>query len=266
VVRIGVKPHQLGAGLPELRNAWREAEDAGFESVWLFDHVNRVAGQTTIEALALLSALATETRRARVGVLVLNASLRHPALVAAQAAALDQISGGRLELGVGAGSRFGMTDAAAFGLETPRLSERVARLDEYCRVLSLLWSGEAVSFGGRFFRLDGAQLGIEPVQAELPLIVGGGRRMLGLAAREAVEWNRSTADVEEYRALAAALGEAEREVGRTVRRSVQVNLSQVPDGDVESAVERFAEAGAERVVFILDPPFKSVRSRPSAAA
>lgn len=258
MVRIGVKPHQLGASLDELRRAWREAEDAGFESVWVFDHISRAGGQPCLEALSLLGALAQETSRVRIGVLVLNAGLRHPAYVAAAAATLDRLSGGRLEIGVGAGSAFGMADLAAFGLPQPRLGERLAILEEYCQVLRALWTGERVDFEGRYYTLADAAIGAEPAQQELPLIVGGGsRRALQAAGRYGDEWNLSLpkADVEAFSSRAAALSEFAAETGRTVKRSVQLYVKGVPQDELDAAVGWFVSAGAERVVLVIDPPF-----------
>ncbi len=257
MVRIGVKPHQLGADLSELRLAWREAEDAGFESVWVFDHVNRAGGEPCLEALTLLAAMACETSRVRLGVLVLNPGLRHPAWLGAALATLDQTSGGRIEVGVGAGSGFGLTDLAAFGLPTPPLRGRLEALEEYCQVLRLLWTGGAVDFQGRHFGLAGARLGATPVQEELPLIVGGGSpRLLRIAARHATEWNLSTVEPQEFRHRSRRLDELCQLTQRWVTRSAQVFLRDVPDSELESLVERFAEAGAERLVLIPDPPYE----------
>ena len=256
MVRIGIKPHQLGATLSQLRLAWREAEEAGFESVWVFDHVNRVNEQPCLEALGLLSALACQISRMRLGVLVINPGLRHPAYVAGVAATVDQLSNGRMELGVGAGSPFGMLDLAACGLPTPSLRERVALLDEYCQVLRRLWTGEKVDFAGRYFQLRGAHMGAQPVQRELPLIVGGGsRRAMEVAARHATEWNLSTADPDEFRRRSGEFDELTQETGRPVAKSVQLNLRGVPDRDLEIAVQRCVDAGAERVILVLEPPY-----------
>lgn len=256
MIHIGIKPHQLGATLPELHLAWREAEDAGFESVWVFDHVNRADEQPCPEALALLAALARETSRVRLGVLVLNPGLRHPAWLATSLATLDHVSDGRIEVGVGAGSQFGMADLVSFGLPTPGLRGRIDRLEEYVQVLKLLWTGDKRDFSGRHFRLDGAQIGVRPLQRNLPLIVGGGsRKLLEVAARHASEWNFSTQEPAEFRLRGATLHELCAQYRREVARSAQVYLRAVSDSELEALAERFEEAGAQRLIVIADPPY-----------
>lgn len=255
MVRVGVKPHQLGAGIDELRRAWREAEDAGFESIWVFDHVYHVEAQTSLEALSLLSAMAEATSSVRIGVLVLNASLRHPGMVASAAATIDQLSGGRLELGLGAGSGFGALDLAMQFGATPSLRARMDRLEEACEVITRLWAGETLDFEGPTVRLSKARLGVERVQPNAPIIVGGGgRRSQRIAAKWAREWNVSRPSVDEFRGRSRAFAAM---AGPDVGRSVQVPLRDYPGKSPRWVVDEFAAAGADRVVLMLDPPYEA---------
>lgn len=115
-LRIGVKPGQIGLSIAELKCLWAEAEDTGFESVWTFDHLT---GNLCYEAVTLLAAMAAETRRVRIGCLVLANGTRRPETLAAQLATVDALSEGRLEVGLGLASDFAKADFDALGLRFP---------------------------------------------------------------------------------------------------------------------------------------------------
>ncbi|MDQ7844054.1 MAG: LLM class flavin-dependent oxidoreductase [Armatimonadota bacterium] len=164
----------------------REAERLGYDYVSLDDHLQRGGDGRVLECLSTLSALAGAVPRIRFKTTVLCTMYRPPALVAKMAATIDQISGGRLELGIGAGWK--EEEAAAYGMPWDGAKGRLDRLEEACRILLALWTQDEVTFQGRHYRLRGARCLPRPVQRpHPPLWVGGGgeKRTLRIAARYA---------------------------------------------------------------------------------
>jgi probable F420-dependent oxidoreductase len=178
----------------------QRAEELGFSSVWLSDHLfydlSRYGGpqgeQKGMECFTGLSALAVATSKVRLGTLVVCNDLRNPALVAKMAATIDILSGGRMELGLGAG--WFEAEYRAAGIPFEPASVRVARLTEALQIVrSLLATGE-VSFDGRHYRMEGARSLPLPVQRPLPVFVGGqGDRVARLAGRLADGFNSAWA-------------------------------------------------------------------------
>lgn len=115
-MRVGVKPGQLGASLGALVPLWREAEESGFDSLWVFDHATCDEGKDCPEALLSLGVMASQTSRIAIGLLAMNPALRHPGLVASATASIENLTAGRLILGVGAGSTFADQDHRQLGL------------------------------------------------------------------------------------------------------------------------------------------------------
>ncbi len=191
------------------------AERLGFDSVWVSDHffasLERYGGDDarygSLEPLTTLAALASMTERVHLGTLVLSAGFRHPAILAKSATAIDRISGGRLELGLGAGWYADEYDA--FGYAFGDVGERFALLEETLAYLGALFAGGPATFAGRRFSLRAAYDHPPPVQEPRPpLLVGGkgGSRLLRVAATFADGWNaawRWTPRAYEPRARAA---------------------------------------------------------------
>ena len=200
-VRFGIQTPQEGATYDALATHWREADALGFDSVWLDDHlysVVRPPGEPQMEAWTLLAALARETRRIEIGILVTCNSYRSPALVAKLAATVDVLSGGRLVHGMGAG--WYESEYRGYGYDFPPVGVRLAQLDEALTLQKLLWREERASFSGRHYRLHEAWCSPKPVRRPHPpiLIGGGGERvLLRLVARHADVWNGS-GDVAEF--------------------------------------------------------------------
>ena len=162
----------------EAERAALAAEEAGFDVFQVFDHVG-----THPSPLVLLAAAAAATSTIRVGTLVLNNDLRHPVLLAQEVATLDQLSHGRVELGLGAGHSF--TEYAAMGQAFDPPAVRKARLAEAVEILGPLLRGEEVTYAGSHYRVAGATT-LRPVQRHVPLLVGvNGRPALAHAARHA---------------------------------------------------------------------------------
>ncbi len=174
-----------------------EAELLGFDSVWVSDHLTwdlekyggGMARYGVFEAMATLAALARSTSTVRIGSLVLCEALRAPGLLAKAIAAIDQLSGGRLDIGVGAGWYAPDYDAIGSTMASP--GERLARLDDYLTILrGLLHTGDAITHLGRHYQVQAMTNEPRPHQPRVPLFVGGkGDRMLALIARHGVGWN-----------------------------------------------------------------------------
>ena len=248
---------------PEMRDRWRWIEELGFDSLWLPDHFFPTAGKDVpmFEAWTLLSGLAVATSQARIGILVSSNTFRHPALLAKQAVTVDHLSGGRLELGVGAG--WFVEEHEVFGLEFPETKERVDRFAEAVALLDTYLSNDESSFEGAHYRLAGAFNRPAPVQRpRMPFMLGAhGPRMLKLVARYADTWN-SFAPVEELArrneqltALCEGIGRDPAAIKRSVFYGVNQALDEKPWASVdafEDYVGRYAATGMEE--FILQLP------------
>jgi F420-dependent oxidoreductase-like protein len=192
-LRHGVFPGSAGMSWPELLEFWRRADGLGFSSCWIPDHFYAGVGDTDRpcwEAWTVLSAMAMATRRIRIGTMVLGNTFRHPAVVANMAATLDHVSGGRLELGIGAG--WMQVEHDGYGIPLPPPRERLDRLDEALQVLKLLFTQKRATFHGDYYRLEEAICEPKPLQKPYPrLVVGGGgeKRTLRVVAKHADEWN-----------------------------------------------------------------------------
>ncbi|MGH8875549.1 MAG: LLM class F420-dependent oxidoreductase, partial [Acidimicrobiia bacterium] len=187
-----------------MRDVWRAADQIEvFDAGWTFDHFYPIFSDSTgpcLEGWTVLAALATETSRLRLGVMVSGNTYRHPAVLANMAATLDVVSEGRLEIGLGAG--WNEEEHAAYGIELPPLRERFDRFDEALEVVHLLLTEEVATFEGRHYRLTEARCEPKPIQRPHPPIVVGGRgerRTLRAAARWADHWNYPGGDPDDLR-------------------------------------------------------------------
>ena len=147
-MRVGICLVPFSTTYAELRDAALAVEEAGFESVWTWDQMISFNSDTepVLECWSVLAALAEATSGIRVGSFVTNVMNRHPDVLAKAVATVQQISGGRMEFGIGAGDT--PRDQLAFGRSYPRGQERVDRVREAVEVMRLLWSGEPVSYQG----------------------------------------------------------------------------------------------------------------------
>jgi len=173
---------------------WRRIEELGFDSVWLADHFVDYTRprEPWFECWTLLAALASQTRSIRVGTLVSNVLWRNPVFLARQALTLDHISGGRLELGLGAGAPADLDPSYEMtGIEDPGPRGRVERFGEVVEMVDRLLSNEATTYEGRYYRIKEAAMNPRPVQRPRPPITVGAQRprMLRIAARHADAWN-----------------------------------------------------------------------------
>jgi F420-dependent oxidoreductase-like protein len=290
-VRFAIQTPQYRTDLENLLAVWRAAERLGFRSAWLMDHLYPILvppAEPMLEAWTTLAALAARTEQLRVGVLVSANTFRHPALLARMAATVDQLSGGRLEVGLGAA--WCREEHEENGVAFPSLRARLDMLDESCSVLRALWSEPSVTFAGRHYVLRDARCAPKPYQARLPLLLGGQgeRRALRIVARHADRWNASgsaaalAAKVRILHEHCAALGRDPATIALTVRndflltddaeqaRAAVARLARFtgasPEavrprlfvGDRAEVVERiaaFAAAGFDECILALAPPY-----------
>jgi probable F420-dependent oxidoreductase len=196
----------------------RTAEATGWHGVWLADHYMPNTGDTTpargdtYECWALLPALAAVTERIRIGTLVSPTSVHHPALLAKRASTIDQLSGGRMVLGLGAGWQ--VNEHHAYGIELEPPGKRVSRFEEAIQIVRSMLSQDSTTFHGAHYDITGAPCDPKPVQSPLPLLVGTrSPRMRRITARHANEWN-TWGTPEQAAAHRSALIDACDEVGR----------------------------------------------------
>ncbi len=178
---------------PELISQWKLAEALGFDSIWLFDHFMALYADPDgpcLETSTLLAALAQETSRAKIGVLVYGNTHRHPAVLAKEIVTVDHISNGRAILGIGAG--WNEREHRAYGIPFPSAGDRVEMLDESLQIMESLFTERRTTFHGAHYQLDDAPFAPKPVQHKLPILIGGTRpKMLKVVARHADLWDTS---------------------------------------------------------------------------
>jgi len=172
---------------------WRLFEDLGFDSLWDCDHYvqpSRPSGPY-FEGWTLLAALAAQTRKARIGVLVSCNTFRHPALVAKMAATIDHISGGRVDVGLGAG--WFVPEHTMYGIEFPSPPELVSRFREAVEIVDSLLRNESTTYAGQHYQLDEALFRPQPLQRPRPPLTLGahGPKMMRIVAEKQVDAVRS---------------------------------------------------------------------------
>jgi F420-dependent oxidoreductase-like protein len=216
-MRFGIQTGPQRVTWPELVDVWQLADGIGFDTAWTFDHFFPIQADPTgpqFEGWIALTALAMKTEHVRVGTLVTGITYRHPAVLAKMGASLDVITGGRLEMGVGAA--WFELEHQAYGIEFPPTAERIRRLDEACEIIKRLWTQPVTDFEGQYYRLQQAYCEPKPVQKPRPpIMIGGGGEQLTLrvVAKHADEWNLFGSP-EDFRRKIAILEEHCRSVGR----------------------------------------------------
>ncbi len=234
---------QEGIGWDRWRRLARAVEGLGYAGLYRSDHFpNEQTGsyRDGLELWSSLTWLADNTERIEFGPLVSPFSFRHPVITAWQASAVDNLAGGRLRLGLGAGWQVWEHDA--FGFDLLDTDSRFARFEEGLEVVTrLLRSEEPASFQGEFYRLHEALLmPRSPRPGGPPIVIGGNgpRRTLPLAARYADEWNAVFLTADEFAKLDASLDESLREAGRAPDRMRRTLMTRVVFGRTEAEVDR----------------------------
>lgn len=192
-IQFGIQTGQERVGWNDVLSAWKEAEALGFDSAWSFDHFMPITGDKDgpcLESWTMLGALAAQTQRIRIGVLVTGNTYRNPALLAKMATTVDQISNGRLNLGIGAA--WFEAEHEAYGFPFYSAKERAERLGEALEVITDLWTVDHPSFTGKYYLLSHAPFAPAPIQKPHPPIIIGGKGkqwIMPLVARYADGWN-----------------------------------------------------------------------------
>ena len=236
----------------KVRRVAEVAEASGFDSVWVSDHLfldwSKYGGpsepQGSLECWTTLAALAGVTSRVRLGSLALCNDLRNPALLAKMAASLDLLSGGRLELGIGAG--WYEPEYRAAGIEMDRPGVRIRRLGDSVEIVTRLLDGEELTFKSEHYTIDGAICRPTPSPRPRVWIGGKGDLLLATAARVADGWNYSwIGSIDAYEERSRAAGAACEAAGRdpaTLARSVGAYvLAGTDDADARRRFERLVE-------------------------
>jgi F420-dependent oxidoreductase-like protein len=264
-IRFGAQLWSQATDWPAFLGAAVAAEEAGWDSVWTWDHFHAIFGpweQPILEGWLAMGAVAARTSRVQVGLMVGANTFRNPGHTAKLAATLDHVSGGRAVLGIG-GAWFAR-EHEAFGIDFgTSVGERLDRLDEAVEVMRRLLDGERFSHAGRFYHFDDALLRPRPVQDHLPILVGGGgpKKTLRTVARRADAWN-TNGTVEEVATRDAILREHCAAVGRdpaTIERTVSFPIVVRDDpAAAERAFRALCDANgtpdAGKVPTLLGPP------------
>jgi F420-dependent oxidoreductase-like protein len=275
-MRFAFKTSPQNTTWADMLAVWQAADDIEvFDSGWTFDHFYPIFSDPTgpcLEGWVTLTALAQATKRLRVGVLVTGLPYRHPTVLANMAATLDIISGGRLELGIGAG--WNEEEAGAYGIDLGTLTERFDRFDEACEIITSLLTERTTTFDGRYFQLKDAYCEPKPVQRPHPPICIGGtgeRRTLPAVARWAQHWNHPGASVEDWLGKRAVLEACCADIGRDpseIMTSTHLRFSPDDGGTAKLADEAaaFAEAGMDLGIVYIPQPHSPAALEPIAEA
>jgi alkanesulfonate monooxygenase SsuD/methylene tetrahydromethanopterin reductase-like flavin-dependent oxidoreductase (luciferase family) len=253
----------------DILRVWREADSIPqIEHAWLYDHLMPIFGDPNgpaFEGWTLLSALAAQTERLRLGLLVTSNRFRPPAMLAKIAAGVDVISGGRLEFGLGAGSNLTVPIARreyeAHGLPFHDAAYAVGSLAEACTIIRRLWTEtEPFDFDGSYHQLTGAFCSPKPVQQPHPPIMIGGRATptMRVIAEHADRWNMPGGSIDDAIARSAALDRLCAEIGRDpaeITRSIVLPASYDRPADTRDAIRAALDGGFSHIVLSLGAPY-----------
>ncbi|GAA2026372.1 LLM class flavin-dependent oxidoreductase [Catenulispora yoronensis] len=272
-LRIGLKTSLMHVSYEDVRRVWQQADEmTEIADAWLWDHLLPLAGDRggdVLEGWTTLSALAAQTSRLRLGLLVTSNRLRHPALLGKMASTVDVISGGRLVMGLGvggtvqppgaggvAGENPAVAEFAAYGIPLISPSEGITRLDETVRILRKMWTEEEFDYQGPFTTLVGNRNAPKPRQpAGPPLLIGAwGERALRVVAEHADVWNipgpphNTVAEIAERSRILDRLCEAAGRDPSDVTRSVQVIVADDGVAQARAAIAELTAVGVRHVV------------------
>lgn len=274
-MRFAVKTSPQNTTWDGMLGVFKEADQIElFESGWTFDHFYPIFSDSTgpcLEGWVTLTALAQATKRLRVGTLVTGIHYRHPAVLANMAATLDIVSGGRLELGIGAG--WNEEESGAYGIELGSIRERFDRFDEACEVLIGLLTQETTNFDGKFYQLKDARNNPKgPQKPHPPICIGGTgeKRTLPAVAKYAQHWNYPGGPYEEFARKRAILDDECRKIGRDpseIDTSVHVRLENDLDYDKALAdAAAWSEVGVDLAIVYIPAPHDPAVVEPLARA
>ena len=283
-VRFGVHTGLQHTTYDDLRSLWHRIEALGFDWISIWDHFYGATGKpddaACYEAVAMHAALAAETSRVRVGSLVYSVGYRHPAVLAKMITAIDHVSNGRADLGLGAG--WAEVEYRAYGIDFPTVGTRMDQLEEAAQCVRGLLHDEITSFSGNWFTLNEARNEPRPVQRRIPLWVGGGgeKRTLNITAKYADGWNVPFVSPEAFAHKSGVLTQHCEKVGRRpsdVKRTVNLGIAWTEeslqaqfgllaqgvrpgvltgtDDEVIDRIGQYVAQGAEQINLALRAPF-----------
>jgi alkanesulfonate monooxygenase SsuD/methylene tetrahydromethanopterin reductase-like flavin-dependent oxidoreductase (luciferase family) len=267
--RFGIATAPQQVSYDDVLRVWREADTIPeIEHAWLFDHLLPIGGDPNgpiFEGWTLLSALAAQTERLRLGLLVTSNRFRPPAMLAKIAATVDIVSAGRLDFGIGVGSRPNPPAASreypANGLPFHDFAHAVGSLGEACTVIRRLWSeDEPFDFDGSYIQLTGALCNPKPVQRPAPPFMIGGRTpaTLRVVAEHADLWNIPGGDLGDCIRRSALLDRLCGEIGRdpaSITRSIHLRVSYDHPETSRDAITEATDAGFGHIVLGLPAPW-----------
>ena len=267
--RFGIATAPQQVDYHDILRVWQEADTIPeIEHAWLFDHLMPIAGDPggpIFEGWTLLSALAAQTQRLRLGLLVTSNRFRPPAMLAKIAATVDVVSGGRLDFGIGAGSRpsipWARREYEANGLPYHDFTHSVESLAEACTVIRRLWTEtEPFDFDGSYVQLTGALSNPKPLQFPHPPILIGGRSssLLRVVAEHADLWNIPGGDPDDAIGRSTLLDRYCEGIGRdplSITRSIHLSVSYDQPRTTQSAIREAIDAGFGHIVLGLPAPY-----------
>jgi len=271
-------PQNIGAKLVEIAKA---AENAGFSSLWVMDHLFQLGGAfgpidaPLLEAYSAITYMASATNRVKVGVLVTNNVCRHPSVLLKTVNSLDVLSGGRAHLGIGLGGEV-EREMSGMGIPRPPLGERIERLEETLKIFKHIWRRDTSPFLGKYFQLEHPINSPQPLsQPHPPILIGmwkGGREMLRLTAKyadacnlqfgsplkEFADWMREryeerreflTSRLERLKQNCERFGRSYDEIEKTVLGTIRIGPDAMSVDDVISLCGELVEIGFHHVIF-----------------
>jgi len=264
---IATAPQQVS--YHDILRVWREADTIPeIKHAWLFDHLLPIGGDPNgpvFEGWTLLSALAAQTQRLRLGLLVTSNRFRPPAMLAKIAATVDVVSDGRLDFGIGVGSRPNPPDARreypAHGLPYLDFADAVASLAESCTIIRRLWTeDEPFDYNGTWHQLTGAFCNPKPVQQPYPPIMIGGRTTatIRVVAEHAGLWNIPGSNLADAVQRSALLDRLCAEIGRdpsSITRSIHLRVSYEQIEVTRNAIANAIDAGFQHIILGLPTPY-----------
>jgi len=267
--RFGIATAPQQVSYRDIRRVWQEADALPqIDHAWLFDHLLPIAGDPNgpiFEGWTLLSAMAAQTERLRLGLLVTSNRIRPPAMLAKIAATVDVVAGGRLDFGIGVGSRpsppAARREYPAYGLPYLDVADATGSLAEACTVIRRLWAeAEPFDFDGRYVKLTGAFCNPKPVQRPHPPIMIGGRATatLRIVAEHADLWNIAGTNLDDAIQRSALLDRLCADIGRdpaSITRSMHVPVSYDQPATTRDSIAKAVDAGFPHIVLGLPAPY-----------
>ena len=263
-MKVGICLVPFGTTYAECREAALAAEASGFESVWTWDHLLSFNDddEPVLECWTLLAALAEATQRVKLGSFVANVLNRAPDVLAKTVATVQQVSGGRIELGIGAGAR--PKEQVGFNRPFPAGRERVERVGEAVELMRLMWTGERISYQGEYYSAEGVLSTPAPEPVPPVMVAGLGPRSARNAVRVGDGWNCEAPrgwngeENPKFKQLKPIVLEELARLGRP-RDQFEISISDRLDDKVKADprgyVARVEEEGIDRVVLDIYPPF-----------